>query len=373
MLKYRDHSTATHFEETYSAWLSFGKRRFTSAIEFLSALRLSNSTWRRFGSSAGIPDLEWSRQWIFRGQSSAKCPLRPKAWRPDENMMPKNEALRTIWNAKWHNEEFAKEVRRKIEPYGSRESDPLFFQELERTLRGLVQAFSELQLINEFTELADELGFAVETLPSWTKKDPDYDRYYEFIDKYWNLHYEDKPWDNHSGEPPPIDKRLEFWRNPTIALAQHHGIATRLLDWTRNPLTAAFFAANSAKSSGVEDSIVVYAVHRRLLEEHIRCVEVPASGNNFLRSQSGLFTVDLNGEDYLNKYGQFPSFEQSITLLRRNVKPYEYPRKLLLPLKQAQELMRLLTLERVTHAHLMPTLDHVAEAVNTRIVLSDEG
>jgi hypothetical protein len=82
-----------------------------------------------------------------------------------------------------------------------------------------------------------------------------------------------KPFDTleHAGLPPRDIGRFRDWRTQAIAyhrdlpendfeclaLAQHYGLATRLLDWTDNPLVALFFAVDSC--SREDGAVYCYA------------------------------------------------------------------------------------------------------------------
>lgn len=162
----------------------------------------------------------------------------------------------------------------------------------------LVQALDELRGVREFAVAADQMGLPLPDDSQILRAEVN--RLSQPTDALREC-LESEP----SGWPPRALLSL-------LAIAQHEGVATRLLDWSHAPLVAAYFAAVGAArrlSDGdmvPDDKLAIWALDPTVFadgmqasknaatgqpEPTIERVSAPTASNPNLRAQRGVFAV----------------------------------------------------------------------------------
>ncbi len=259
-------------------------------------------------------------QWIFRGQANSSWSLLPSAIRPGTRLGFRTDRKSYV----------SKGCGANIE-----------------------QANGEYFAIQQFAELADRVGLSVPGLGGLAQYQP-----FAFDDVIVGAQIGTAEW-------PPAEL-LEL-----LAIAQHHGVPTRLLDFTFNPLAALFFAcADAAPSEGSDEtktpeSLAVWALNLNWIWRQpyqFRVVEVQRSSNRFLNAQKGLFVLDKRVASYGDDVPS-PCLETRIRGLLEKGCTRPVLVRFTLPRTEVVEALRLLALENVDRAHLMPSLDNVVAAL----------
>lgn len=143
-----------------------------------------------------------------------------------------------------------------------------------------------------------------------------------------------------------------------LAVAQHHGLATCLLDWTLNPLVAVYFAC--CEQPTVNATVFCYEPDHFIVESKLSLDEAICPGSGFIPraiasrilNQQAIFTVHLPVTETV-LIRQHPVWKDHPTLARLDI-----------PAKLKPDLLRMLNDYGINASSMFPDLEGLSHHVN---------
>jgi hypothetical protein len=208
--------------------------------------------------------------------------------------------------------------------------------------------------------------FRGQAFSEW-RLEPSFDRCFKMLDKAERSRTHDRLLLLFRKECEGMNVPKDIWNDnlKALALGQHYGLPTRLLDWTESPYVASFFAFSDATSLGMRKGYVaVWALDTRVsiwsAESGVDIIDVPSIGNIRHRNQAGKFTLSKTPFNCLEDYVEFCD-ENAVAL-----------KKFLIPIHDCRKALADLDVMGINHSRVYPELIGCALSAKIRIML-DEG
>lgn len=310
--------------------------------------------------------------WVFRGHANAAWTALPSLYRS-----PKETIVLRLFDS----------FKRLIQPGDLWQVWSSNLQNSDRHFETQITSYVENRLLSEFANNSNKIGLPVPEIEKLLNRPkerfPQVPMYPSLDQRYEN------PVRYHFQE---YVKSEQSWPGIYAGLAQHHGIPTRLLDFSYSSLNAVHFAVKPAD----ENDVCIWAVntkyfehgqfwwmeseqfdlHAQMMIAQHSLMRMPNSTNSYLHRQQGLFIFAVFPYDFYFIHSRYPTFVDHLNLIGNNIfatypKPFgEYAYKLVLPAEHYHELKARIKALGITLSSLMPTYDNVATEIKEGTVFS---